>query len=261
MTRWALNTFPTWSISLVIVAGFVIFAVVGQRIVRRKFPSVAAGEHNELAGRLLGVLMAMFGLILAFTIVSLYQAMKVADVGVQNEATLLSLIHRDSRVFEPEVRDEIDAVMGEYLHEVVNVEWEFMSEGSFSPRTTELIGELYRVFESYEPESHAQQTFYGDAVGKLNDVAAARRTRIGDAEEELPREFQILIFTGAFVLLGFMWLFGSSYPASQSLMTGGIALLVGLNLMLVVILDHPFAGDVAVSSDAFKRGVLAFYWR
>jgi hypothetical protein len=242
------------------VGGFVAFAVVGQRLVHTRFPRVAEGELNDQAGRFLGVLMAMFGLILAFTIVSLYQATKTAQDGVQNEATLLSIIYRDSRVFDADVISEIDRVLHDYVHEVVETEFELMSEGGFSPRTTELMDELYGVLEGWEPRSHAQQTFYGDAVGKLNEVASARRTRLGDAREELPREFRLLIFTGSFVLVIFLWSFGGPNPLARSLMIAGIALLVGFNLLLVVVLDHPFAGEIAVRPDPFQQGVLATYW-
>ena len=260
MIRWLLNTFPTWAIGVVVAGGFTVVAVLGQRIVHQRFPSLRDGEHNETAGVVLQVLLVMFGLVLAFTIVSLYEDMKAADTTAQEEGTLIALLYRDSRGFDPAVVSELDETLNAYVHEVVDVEWELMSRGESSARGWDLIGDIYSVLQSYEPETVAQQTFYSEAVGKLNDIAAARRLRIVESQAELPGAFMLLIVLGAVGLLLCMWMFGSPYPKAQLWITGGMAFLTGLNLLLVVLLDYPFAGDLAVSPQPYKEGALSAFW-
>jgi hypothetical protein len=260
MTRTILNTFPTWVIAVVLVGGFVALTVVGQKLVHRRLAGAADGKFNESVYRLLTVLVAVFGFVLAFTIVSLYQSLNEAQVNVDNEATLLSLVYRDARVFDADVRADIDDALDAYVHEVVEHEWPLMAEGKQDEVGVHLIDDLFDVFESWEPHTATQKTFYSDAVSKLNEVAEARRHRLEDAHEELPLVFEILIFSGAFALMGCLWLFAGPNPTVQLLLISVIAFLVGLNLLLVVILDHPFAGDLAVSPRPFRSGDLRVFW-
>jgi hypothetical protein len=260
MTRWLLNTFPTGLLSVVTVGSFMLFAVGGHRIARRMSPAIAEGKHSALAERMIGVLLGMFGLVLAFTIVTLYSAYKEASHTVQSEATFAAELYRDSRVFEPEAAAEIDRALGAYIHEVVDNEWPLLAEGRASQKAWDLTSELFTVIQSYEPQTEVQKTFYGESVGKLNEMLGARRARIQEAAEELPHEFLILISCGAFILMGFLWLLKSEDPNMHSLLIAGVALMVGLNILLVVLLDHPFAGDVRVSPDAFTKGALARYF-
>jgi hypothetical protein len=260
MTRWLLNSFPTGLLSVVMVGSFMLFAVGGHRIARRMSPAVADGKHSPLAERMIGVLLGMFGLVLAFTIVTLYGAYKEASHTVQAEATFAAEIYRDTRVFEPQAAAEVDRALGAYVREVVNNEWPLLAKGRASQEAWDLTTELFAVFQRYEPQTEVQKTFYGEAVGKLNEMLGARRARIQEAEEELPPEFLILISCGAFILMGFLWLLKSEDPNIHSLLIAGVALMVGLNILLVVLLDHPFAGDVRVSPHPFTEGALAKYF-
>ena len=38
------------------------------------------------------------------------------------------------------------------------------------------------------------------------------------------------------------------------------ALLIGFNLLVATLLDHPFSGDVAISSNPFRVGALSRFW-
>lgn len=130
MTRWLLNTFPTWLLALLVVGVLVGLAAAGQHAVRRRWPRTAEGEHNDVAQR---------------------------------------------------------------LH---------------------------------------------------------------FAEDSLPGAFQVLILGGAVVLIGFMYFIGIASSRVQMTMTLGIAALIAFNLLLIVLLDHPFSGDIGVSDKPFHQGAL-----
>jgi hypothetical protein len=59
------------------------------------------------------------------------------------------------------------------------------------------------------------------------------------------------------LLVAFKWLFGVRRFRAQFLMVMGLAVLVGSSLLTTLVIDHPFSGDVAVSSSRFQLGVLA----
>lgn len=256
MTRWLLNTFHTWQLALLIVGGTALIAGTAQRVTRKKFPGIATQENHDLVSRLLTVLMAMYGLLLAFVIVSLYQDFTGADRNVQFEAVQLSNMYRDSRVFEQETADAMVEAIGAYTDTLFDEEWELMEAGEMSPQSSEDLTRLYELLQSYKPQTVTQEVFYSEAVGALNNLNLARRTRRDDAQGGLPPAFLILIIGGAIIVLGFLVLFSTSDSWAQTGMITAVAAIIGLNLFLVVSLDHPFSGDVAVSIRPFNEGSL-----
>jgi hypothetical protein len=43
-------------------------------------------------------------------------------------------------------------------------------------------------------------------------------------------------------------------------MSGGVALLLGFAVLLSMLLQHPFSGDISVKSTPFREGTLAELW-
>jgi hypothetical protein len=256
VTRSLLNTFPTWLLALLVVGVMVGLAAAGQHAVRRRWPETADGEHNDVAGVALGLIGAVYGIVLAFVIVALYEQSQEANANVRQEATEVAQIYRATRVFPPPVAEEIRRELTAYVETVVGPEWELMADGEFSQQAWDDIDALYVTFQSYEPQTERQSAFYGEAVGKLDELVAARRQRLHFAEDSLPGAFQILILGGAIVLIGFMYFIGIANRRVQMTMTLGIAALIAFNLLLIVLLDHPFSGDIGVSDRPFHEGAL-----
>lgn len=252
MTRWLLNTFPTWALVPIVMGPPVLFAAGGLYLVRRRWAH-ATREHNEAAGVMIGLVAAVYGIVLAFVIVVLYQDYQGAGSTVREEATELEQIERDSRAFPPAVHADIAGRLDEYTRTLVATEWKLMRDGRFSQEAWRELDGLYAAIQRFRPRTDTQSAFYGEAVVKLNELVAARRERLRYAEETLPGALQVLIFGGALVLIGFTFFIGLGPGALQVSMVMVVAGLVGLNLLLVVLLDHPFSGEVSISSHAFTE--------
>jgi Protein of unknown function (DUF4239) len=250
VTRWLLNTFPTWALVPIVIGPFILFAAVGLYVVRRRWVHLAR-EQNDAAGVLIGLVAAVYGIVLAFVIVVLYQDYQDAGSTVRQEATVIEQVDRDARVFPPALQREIASRLDAYTRRVITPEWELMRDGRLSPEAWREIDGLYATFQRYRPATETESAFYGEAVGKLNEIVAARRERVRFAEETLPGALQVLIFGGALVLIAFV-LFIAPGPLQMSMVIA-VAALVGFNLLLVVLLDHPFSGDLSVSNHAFTE--------
>jgi hypothetical protein len=256
MTRWLLNNLALWQIGVLVIGGVTVVTATAHRAFRKRFNSVVNEENREVASKLIGVLMAMFGLLLAFVVVSMNQRLQEADANVQVEAVHLSNMYRDSRLFEPIYAEAIkDAIRG-YVETLVGEEKEAMAQGEMSPRSSEDLDRLFEVVQSYTPETKVQEVFYGEAVGSLNQLNLARRTRRDDVQTSLPHVLLFLILTGAAVLITFLSLFSTNDSWSQTAMVTAVALIVGVNLFLIIQFDHPFSGEVSVSLDPFTEGTL-----
>ena len=190
MTRTLLNTFPTWLLAIVTVGGAVALSVGGLALVRRRFPSLSQHGPNDVIGVVIGVLAAVFGILLGFVTVSLYDSFTDAKATVRSEATELIQLYNDSRAFPAASAAAVEREIKSYIAAVRFSEWETMREGEADSRVGDKhVADLYRVLREYEPQTGSQTAFYADAVTRLNDIVDARRSRLNDASERCPGRF------------------------------------------------------------------------
>lgn len=257
MNRYLLNTFTTLELGLIIVGGFVLVGVVGLLLTRRFAPSLQEIAENDIAGVILGVLAAIYGIVLAFVIVSLFEDFKKTQGDVRTEASAISKVYRDSQAFSPAEAKRVRTAVGDYIYSVVHQEWPAMSHGKESEKAWADLADIYKVLRTYEPVTTSQQVFYSETVARINDVTGARRERLNDNEESLPLTFEILLVGGAVLLLAFTFLFGMRSARLHATMVMSVAVLLGFNLLLALVLDYPFSGQVVVSNSSYTAGGLA----
>jgi hypothetical protein len=259
MIRWLLNAVPTWTLVVLVVGGFMAVAGFGLLFVRRRWPHFIAGEHNDVAGVLLGIVGATYGIMLAFVIVAVYQDFSDAEANVRAEATALSEVYRDTRGMA--IADPMAARIGQYVHHVVDDEWPLMADGRLSDGAWADVDAMFALLQGYEPQTQSQGSFFDAAIGDINQVVASRRSRLFDAQEELPVMLQLLVVGGAVLVVAFTWLFGMRRLTAQLLMVVGVGALIGFSVLIALMIDHPFSGDFSISSAPFREGSLAIFWR
>jgi hypothetical protein len=261
MSLWLLNHLSTFTLAMLTVGGTVTVAVVGSLLLRRRHPSLAEGEHNDMVGVTLGMFGAIYGIILAFVIVTLWTQLDNTQTIVATEATDVAMIARDAAAFPPPVRARVDAALSDYVHAVVEDQWPRMRAGQPSyGATADKLQTVFEVLQTYEPKTAREEVFYEEAVARLNDVASQRRARLTMAEQELPPLLQVLAFGGALVLIPLTFLYGVRKLRIQLLFVASVAALIGFSLLLVLVLDRPFAGDLSVTPTPYREGALAQYW-
>ena len=257
MNRWLLNTFTTWELALIVVGGFVVFAIVGLFVTEKLAPGLRRGEINDVAGVILGVLAAIYGIVLALVIVSLFDDFHKTKSDIRTEAGALEMVYRDSRGFSPPVADAIKQHVSDYIAIVQTQEWRDLSHGRENEQAWNELDGLYTLLQNYQPTTISQRVFYTEVVQRVNDLMAARRERLNDAEEGIPSTFAVLILFGAFLTLGFTFLFGVKDFRLHSAMAIAVAILIGFNLLVALELDYPFSGQLSVSSSPYSSGALA----
>jgi hypothetical protein len=258
---WLLNNLDTANLALLIVGGVVVLSLAACLVTRRLFPALSNGVTNDVSRTVLELFGAIYGIVLAFVIVTLWTELEQVQAVVTSEATDLAVISRNAHPFPDEVQKKLDGALGGYVHAVVEDAWPLMREGKNSlSATSGKLEAVYEVLQDYNPKTASEQAFYSQSVERLNDVTAQRRTRILAATQQLPILLQVLTYGGALVVMLVTLLYGVENLKVQLLFVGAIALLVGLSLTLVLVLDYPFAGDVSASPHPFMEGQLRKYW-
>ncbi len=253
--RWILNNVPSVVIGAVMVGGTVGITALISRSVHRR--GLTLGEDSPALEPFIGIVGAVYGIILAFVIVDLWTNYHEARATVSQEATRLAQVVVDVRPLEEKDQSRIENAVSGYLDAVVNDEWQQLQVGRESPRAHDALDHLALVMEGAELRSNADQVWYAEAVTNFNQVVEARRVRLEAVTRHMPGPFRVLLFAGALVPIGSMLLLSVRHRWKYMLMVSSIALLVSYTLFLSVILDYPFSGTVSVSTAPFHQGVLA----
>jgi len=121
---------PIWLlfVLLVIVAPA---AVVGlQVLVRRRWPHLADGGHNDVAGFIIAIVGVIYAVLLAFVVIVSWEEFSRAESVVGQEASALRGLYRESAAFPPEVRERVEADVRAYTTAVLTEEWPAMSRAN-----------------------------------------------------------------------------------------------------------------------------------
>ena len=142
------------SVVLVLVAVVLIVGAVlgGVWLIRRVVPATRDGFDAEVSSQLLGVVAALFGLILAFVIVIEFQNFDSAQGNVGQEADSLAAITRDSRAFPAAEGGRVRRAVGTYVRAVVGNEWPEMRDGHESAAAVSAIDGIYPLHERFAAE-------------------------------------------------------------------------------------------------------------
>lgn len=258
--REIVDTVPTPALVILTVGTVLGIVLAGVWAVRRWIPATREGFDAEVSSQVLGVVASLFGLLLAFVIVIEFQAFNDAAGDVQDEADGLAAIVRDSYAFDGAGGAAVRTAIGSYVRTVTGEEWQLMREGKESTDAWERMDDIFAAMQAVAPASESEKAFYEDSVRHLNAVLEARSDRLTSSDgNSLPTLVAALILVGAIVILGYATLVGSRSSAFHAIGAGSLAIVVGFSLVVLLSLEFPFSGDLAISPQPFREGALAVF--
>jgi len=243
----------TWLLGVVIVGVSVLLAHVGLRLVRRRVPLNVLETQHEVAGFIIGVLGAIYAVLLAFVVVAVWDQFGDARVVVATEANQLNDLSRMAQGFPAPVSSRVLEGLRAYGQSVIDDEWQAMSRGESSPKTQAAIDNLWQLFREVEPQTNRENALYAESLDRLNDMSDNRRLRIHASADDIPLVIQILLWGGGLMTIAFTYFFGVKSIKSQALMTAALAGEIAFLLFLVVVLDNPFHGYLRLPPEPMQQ--------
>ena len=248
---------PVWLQVLFVVVVFSGLSILGLYTVRRLVPVENLKRNHEVAGFTFGVIGAFYGLLLAFVIVAAWERFDRADEKVQAEATALASLYRLSKGFPQPLEHNLEQAIRAYVQRATQVEWPKMrtrTYGHVADNSTGTLG-LWALVAAYEPSSGRQSLLVDKSYDQLQLLSEARTLRYMYGNEEFPSVVWLVIYAGLFITVGFSYFFGLETFPSQALMSGIFASLLGLTILAILELAHPYQGSVVVSDEPFRFAV------
>jgi Protein of unknown function (DUF4239) len=247
------------AIIIVVFSGLSIF---GLYLVRRMVPLERLKRNHEVAGFTFGVIGAFYGLLLAFVIVAAWERFDRADEMIHAEAMSLVSLYRISKGFPQPLQANFEQALRNYSLHAINVEWPKMaryihgevdSSGRAESPTTYLS--LWALVGSYNPSDARQTLLVDKSYDQLQQLGQDRALRYLYSNDALPSVVWLVIYAGLFITVGFSYFFGLDTFPSQALMCGIFSSLLGLTILAILELAHPYQGSVVISDAAFRYAI------
>jgi len=237
------------SIFLVVIVVTVVFVVVAERV----FDEESRERTSSSVTTAVGVIAAIYAVIVAFVIVNEWAAFADAQSTVSHESAALVSVYSSASVLSEPGRTEIQRAVIDYDRSVVCFELpRLATHDGPAPKSVAALHQLYQTVAANPSDS----PFYGNVVSSLDDLVTARRERINAAVSPLPNLLLVVIVVISLALLATIAALDTKHRRWHYLITGVVAVIVALNLTLVISLDRPFAGAARVSDAPYREGVL-----
>ncbi|MGB8684400.1 MAG: hypothetical protein WCD12_16055 [Candidatus Binatus sp.] len=249
-----MNFLLYWGAAAQVIFVIVVFgggSIAGLCFVRWLVPLDRLQKNHEVAGVTFGVLGAFYGLVLAFVIVAAWERFNDANAYALTEATALESLYKLGAAFSEPMRTQLDSAVLEYSHRVIDKEWPEMADNTFQGGT---IGahELWSAVLSYHPTDNREQMLMDKSIDQLNLVSQARSERYNYYEQDLPSVVWTVIYLGCLMTIGFSYFFGSNVFRAQVLMCGFFSILLGMTILAILELAHPYQGVVTISNEPYR---------
>jgi hypothetical protein len=250
-SQWVLLRFPSWLIFVIPIGGSVALSVGGLVVVRRWLPHFSEGVNNTVGGVFMAILGTMYAVVVGFVVVTLWTTFDRAEETTRQEAGALLDVYRNNTALSFRIATETQEAVRAYATIVVEEEWPELAHGRPSRKADRAALRLFDVYRDYEPPGAAQGVLLATSAGRYEDFLDARRTRLSLAGAGLPGVFWLAIVLGGLATIGFAVFFGQPSGGAQVAMTAALGFMVGLMFALVLLLNHPFTGDLKVVPSPF----------
>jgi hypothetical protein len=255
MSDW-LGALPTFSAAVVVIGGFVVISLVIGLLVLRFTSTEIRTAHNDRAGFIFAVLGVIYAVLLAFVAVGTWERFQQAEARTYEEAESLAEVYRDAGSFQG--GDSLRATLRTYVESVINVSWPAMRSGQKSNAADVLLEAVDRDVRALPATSPRLEDIHAQMLSAMDTALADRESRVTMDSTGINEIMWIVLMVGAFLTVGFTYLFGFDHTVMQVLMVGGLSLMMSLLLFLIVALNYPFRGSIAIGPDAFQALLESF---
>jgi hypothetical protein len=240
-------------LGLLVVGLPVFLAAIGLLLVRSRAPHPRLQPHHDVAGYIYSGLAVLYAVLLAFLVIVVWQQFDATYARVHNEADALSKLFREALIFPTPVQRAILGSVRTYARAVIEEEWPAMARGAESPTAWQAYTNLWQTIQIVEPRTPAEVNWHATMLQSLASVSDYRRDRLADNHTVLPPVLWIVLLSGGVINVGYTYLFGVKSRSAHLIITTALTAMMGLLLLVILILDHPFAGSVRVEPEPFAQ--------
>ena len=244
-----LTTTPLWLTAVLMIGLTSLIAGLGPIVVRRRMSLDRLRTNNEVAGFKFATVGVLYAVLLGFAVIVVWEKFGEADASVAQEAGAAATVYRLANGIGGEPGGALRASVNAYLTAAIQHDWPAMEHGRPSPIATRALDDVYAALLKFNPDDRRGAILLGEGLHQLDQITQARRTRLVAASGIVPGILWVVLFGGAILTIGFTLFFGTANLRAQTMMTAALSALVFSGLLVIIAIDHPFAGTVKVGPE------------
>lgn len=255
---------PAWlrtALRLTVLVSIVSIASIGGLAVFRNVVDIELlRASSDSLGTYMQTLGGIYAVLLAFVVVVVWGQFNDARGYVNREATALVELYRIAGGLPADACATIRAGLRDYVTGVLDEEWDAMTRSD--EHVIEKIGQrldrVWSALHTCRPLDECGHTTYAEMLGRYNDLTEIRTNRLTAATAKIPVAMNVLLYTGALIMVVSVYLLPIDRFWLHATVTAGFAGAVAHILFLIYDLDDAFAGDYQVSRGPYLRARKAF---
>lgn len=219
-------------------------------LLRRKFKNDLFTDNHEVSSVFFNALGLLYAVLVSFVVIATWNSYSEADLNVEVEANQIHDLFITTGGLPYEYKDDARKLIIEYLNSVVNGDWKYLEKGERNPESSETLVKLWNFYLQIRSiKSSEQQTIYSQSLIRLDEITKSRRFRVQSSEHHIPSILWVVILSGCISTIVFSLFFNGKNVVLQGIVTATFAMINSLIILLILILDHPFSGDSAITNE------------
>ena len=246
---------PLWLLAIVLNAWLMTFALASLWALRRwAFPRLLLNTNASLfyGAAVMQSAMMLYAMIAALTAVNVWTTHSQVSGVVSAEATAIANLWRDLGGYPQRPRDEMREVLSGYTSQIIQEAWPQQRQGRVPRMGVEWLDRFQAKLFAFEPASEAQKILHAQTLGAYNRLVEARRQRLDAVNTALPGVMWCVLLPGAMGCLLLSLFFPIEDARSQAILVTGLAGFVAMVLFVIVSLDRPLHGAMAISAESYE---------
>lgn len=244
--------------------GVVVLAVCFASIVvwtmQRYGAELQSDDETGVSTSLFEVITVLYAIVLAFVLITSWEDWNHARHTTYDEADSLVEVYWSAYTFPTEQSDEVRETVRAYTDEVINEEWEAMSEqDDVTNRGWLLIDQMRDPIAAYaEEEGEAEQARIEDFQSQLRSVSEARMQRLDQSVRGLTGAMWTLLIIGLFLVVAVLLALKPPSHRYQYFMVSAVSAMMALLVFGIYQLELPFTRGVSISAEPYETAVVRF---
>ena len=249
-----LYAIPSWLLFLLIVGGSVGLVWLATVLLRRVTTAPKDDHHNEVVGFVFASVGVLYAVLLAFTVIIVWEQYNGAESAVAQEGTALITVARTVSSFPEPERGQVYDQLRAYAQFVIHEEWRTIDERTLEQEeSTGAEASINRIWSIYRSLPPGQVDAY--TTQSLDNLSAQRALRLQSNAAALPIALWFGLVLGALVTISFCLILHMENVQLHAFVTALLTCLIATSMWMIVMINHPFSGDLHVSTAAFEHAI------
>ena len=246
-------------LALLIVGGSVAYGLIGVWFGRKFIHKHVAEGHNDVLVPIFLTAGVIYAVLLGFMVVAVWESYDAAHANASEEAAMLVPLYRQTTVMAPEKGAVMRELVRQYAENVIHDEWSTMRKsGAASEKARKSIGDIFREYATLTPANKVREFIAAQFLSTLSSIILDRNKRILQAQEQLSWVIWLGVIGGGAIIIGMTFFLYMDRAAPHLVMVGVMAGMIGMLLFIMVVLDKPFLGPLALDPAPFEQSLAAF---